>query len=122
MLVVDMAKVLAGPLHVALFATTLIEPELWSTLITIVFVVETPDQPPGKVQVYDVALATEAATYVFKLFNPTAVGPVIDAGAAGTVKTAPTVALVARPSQPSVVLAVTLCDPEATPVNTGETW
>ena len=79
-LVVYMAKVRAGPLHVALFATTLIEPELWSTRTTKVFVVETPDQPPGTVQVYDVAPATEATEYVFKLFNPTAIGPEIAAG------------------------------------------
>ena len=70
----------AGPLHVALFATTLIRPSLPSTLITIEFVVDAPDQLLGTVHVYEVAPATGVTEYVFKLLPTTLAGPIIAAG------------------------------------------
>ena len=70
----------AGPLQVALLATTLITPSLPSTLIAIELVVDAPDQFDGTVHVYDVAPATAVTEYVFKLFTTTLAAPMIATG------------------------------------------
>ena len=44
-------KLRAGPVQVALFAETLMDPELASTLMVIALVIETPVHTPGIVQV-----------------------------------------------------------------------
>ena len=50
-LLTTIVKDRAGPLHVALLATTLIIPSLPSTLIVIELVLDAPDQFDGTVQV-----------------------------------------------------------------------
>ena len=67
----------------ALDADTVIVPPLAPDVTLIVFVVEDPVQPPGNVQLYDVAFATGVMLYIFTEFAHTLALPAITPGVPG---------------------------------------
>ena len=68
-----------------LFAVTAMFPPVAVAVALIEDVVEEPDQPEGNVQVYEVAPATPAMLYVFKLPMHTVVLPLMIPGVVGMV-------------------------------------
>jgi hypothetical protein len=81
------ASVCGALLPQELFAVTVIFPEVELAVVVMLFVVDVPVQPPGKVHVYDVAPATELTEYVLLLPEHTVAEPEIDPGVVGTVTT-----------------------------------
>ena len=74
------ANVLATDEPQALLAVTLTLPEVVAARAVIVVVAEVPDQPEGKLQLYEVAPETAAMLYKFEEALQILILPVIDAG------------------------------------------
>ena len=77
------ASVCANELPQPLLAVTVMLPAVVLAVVVILFVVDVPLQPPGKVQVYDVAPLTALTLYVLVLPEQTVELPEMDAGLAG---------------------------------------
>jgi hypothetical protein len=103
------AKVCAVEFPQVLFAVTVIFPEVALTVVEILFVVDVPVQPPGNVQVYDVAPATAVMEYVFVVPEQIVVVPEIVPGVAGIVFT--TIAFIEADEVPQEFVAVTVIFP-----------
>ena len=78
------AKVCDPELPHPLFAITVILPPVVFEVVAILVVVELPDHPPGKVQVYEVAPLIAVMEYVFDDPEQILALPLIAPGVAGT--------------------------------------
>ena len=103
------AKVTAAEFPQVLFAVTVMFPLVALAVALILFVVDVPVQPPGNVQVYEVAPATAVIEYVFVVPEQMVAVPEIVPGVAGIVFT--TTAKVCAVEFPHVLFAVTVIFP-----------
>ena len=103
----------------ALIAFTVILPVDCVVVAKIEFEVDVPDQPFGKVHIYDVAPETEATEYVSVAPSNGVVFPVIALLMVNEPGAALITSVAAKPIQPSGLVTVTVCEPTANPLKTG---
>ena len=96
-----------------LFAFTVIFPLVDPAVVIIDVVVEVPDQPEGKVQVYDVAPDTAAMLYVIELPAQTEAVPLMVPGVAGMILTV--MLWVCKDDEPQALFAFTVIFPPDEP-------